>query len=104
MSSFSFDESKAAGLQCLKFDGPTVEWLRFVGRNRLQDWENATYDIISGPVANDNTMPVLNLYFKGAYSEEEAIRRLLPQRLRDQYAFKTERALACIDFKEAVAV
>ena len=46
-------------------------------------------------------MPVLNLYFKGAYSEEEALKRLLPQRLRDQYAMKTEAALECISFKEA---
>ena len=30
-------------------------------------------------------------------------RRLLPQRLRDQYAFKTERAIACLKFKEEVS-
>ena len=49
-------------------------------------------------------MPVLNLYFKGAYTEDEALRRLLPQRLRDQFAFKTEDALACLSFKEAIRV
>ena len=55
---------------------------------------------MAGPVANDNTMPVLNLYFAGAYTEEEALRRLLPQRLRDQYALKTEAALSALRFKE----
>lgn len=45
-------------------------------------------------------MPVLNLYFAGAYTEEEALRRLLPQRLRDQYAMKTAAALSALRFKE----
>ena len=36
-----------------------------------------------------------------AYSEEEALKRLLPQRLRDQFAIKTEDALACLSFKES---
>lgn len=34
----------------------------------------------------------------------EALQRLLPQRLRDQFAFKTELAISCLSFKEAVAV
>ena len=69
-------------------------------RNRAEQIDDSAYDVVAGPVANDNTMPVLNLYFKGAYSEEEAIKRLLPQRLSDQYAMKTEEALACLSFKE----
>ena len=40
----------------------------------------------------------------GMYSEEEAIKRLLPQRLRDQYAFKTDRALDVLTFSEVVMV
>ncbi len=53
-----------------------------------------------GSVANDRTMPVLKLYFSGVYTEEEAIKRLLPQKLKDQYAFKTERAISVLTFKE----
>ena len=71
-----------------------------MSRNITGFADDADYDIVAGPVANDNTMPVLNLYFKGAYSEEEALRRLLPQRLKDQYALKTEPALACLTFLE----
>lgn len=37
---------------------------------------------------------------QGTYTEAEAIRRLLPQKLKDQYAFKTEQALACLQFAE----
>ncbi len=64
--------------------------------------DDSDVDVVTGPVANDNTMPVLNLYFKGAYTEEEALRRLVSQRLKDQYAMKTEAALAVLRFKEAI--
>ena len=100
VSSFELDESRLAALDVLRFDSPNVEWLRFVTRNRAEQIDDSGYDVVAGPVANDNTMPVLNLYFKGAYSEEEALKRLLPQRLSDQYAMKTEAALACLSFKE----
>lgn len=101
VSSFELDELRLTTLNVLRFDAPNVDWLRFVTRNRAEQIDDSGYDVVAGPVANDNTMPVLNLYFKGAYSEEEALKRLLPQRLRDQYAMKTEAALECISFKEA---
>ena len=84
----------------LRFEEPNVAWLKYVTRNRTGLADDTDYDIVAGPVANDNTMPVLNLYFKGAYSEEEALRRLLPQRLKDQFAMKSDAALACLSFQE----
>jgi len=105
VSVFDFDDSSSlTRIRTLKFDEPSVEWLRFVSSNRVQNIDAGEYDLVIGPVANDNTMPVLNLYFKGAYTEDEALRRLLPQRLNDQFAFKTERALGCLAFVEAVEV
>jgi len=98
---FEFDEKRAKELSVLRFNGPTSDWLKLVSLNRNTGVSDCNYDIVIGPVANDNTMPVLNLYFKGAYTEEEALRRLLPQRLRDQYAFKTELALKCLSFVES---
>ena len=100
VSSFELDELRLASLNVLRFDAPNAEWLGFITRNRAEQIDDSGYDVVVGPVANDNTMPVLNLYFKGAYSEEEALKRLLPQRLCDQYAIKTENALECLSFKE----
>lgn len=104
VSSYAVDASALTGLRVRKFDGPTVEWLRFVSRNRNERIDDSGLDVVIGPVANDNTMPVLNLFFKGAYTEEEALRRLLPQRLKNQYAFKTEQAIKCLSFIEAKEV
>ena len=100
VSVYEFDEPAAGALKILRFDTPDAGWLKYVARNRTRPSDDPDFDIVTGPVANDNTMPVLNLYFKGAYSEEEALRRLLPQRLNDQFAMKTEAALACLTFLE----
>ena len=104
VSIYEFDETAALGLRMLRFEEPNAAWLKYVTRNRTGLVDDTDYDIVVGPVANDNTMPVLNLYFKGAYSEEEALRRLLPQRLKDQFALKSYAALACLSFLEGRVV
>lgn len=62
------------------------------------------YDVVIGPVANDRTMPVISLFFAGVYTEEETVKRLLPQKLKDQIVFKTEKSLQYLKFVEVVEV
>lgn len=104
VSVYEFDEDKLDGLLVRSFDGPTAEWLRFVGENRRGVKPEEPDDLVIGPVANDNTMPTLRLFFAGIYTEEEAIRRLLPQKLHDQWAFKTREALDALEFCEVKRV
>ena len=104
VSIYEFDETASSDLRVLRFEEPNADWLKYVTGNRTGLAGDTDYDIVTGPVANDNTMPVLNLYFKGAYSEEEALRRLLPQRLKDQFAMKSDVALACLSFLEGRVV
>lgn len=89
-------------LRVMKFEKPNVKWLKFVCMNRKKIYDDGKYDIIEGPVANDNTMPVINLYMSGGYDEKEALRRLLPQNLKDQLVFKTEESLECLEFLEEI--
>ncbi|MER2183267.1 MAG: DUF3990 domain-containing protein [Clostridia bacterium] len=88
----------------LCFEKPNRDWLRFVAGNRKGYAEKGEWDIICGPVANDQTMPVIELFLDGMYDEEEAIRRLLPQKLKDQYTFKTEKAMQLIRCIEVIRV
>ena len=104
VSVFKVDEEKLNQLNILRFDGPNVEWLRYVSSNRKSMNFNDRRDIVVGPVANDNTMPVLNLYLKGAYNEDEAIKRLMPQKLKDQYVFKTEEAVSILKLIEVIKI
>ncbi|MCM1578912.1 MAG: DUF3990 domain-containing protein [Ruminococcus sp.] len=102
VSVYEIDDKSIDELNVLSFEKPDKEWLDFVVRNRRGIYKGDEYDIITGPVANDNTMPVLNMYISGFLDEEFAVKRLLPQKLKDQTAFKTQRAVDLLRFKEAV--
>ena len=88
----------------MKFKYANEEWLKDISKNRTSKIFDEDLDIVIGAVANDTTMPVLNLYLNGIYDEKEALKRLLPQKLKDQYAFKTEKALEKLKFVELMQV
>ena len=97
-------ENIDSDLSVLTFDSANVNWLKYVVSNRSDITNKDDYDIVVGPVANDNTMPVITLYLSGAYDESEALKRLLTQKLKDQYAFKSEKALTKLKFKEVITI
>ena len=66
--------------------------------NRKEQPVSIKYDLVIGPVANDSTLPVIDDYADGRYTKAEAIERLLPQKLTDQYAFLTDIALSLLTF------
>ena len=101
---YEVNEDELKNICLLSFDSPNVEWLNFVVKNRKGEYIAGDWDIISGPVADDQTAQVIDLYLEGAYDEEEAIRRFLTQRLKDQYAFKTNEALKLLIFKEVITL
>lgn len=103
VSVFEFDERRVSDLDVLTFSGASIEWLSFVGRCRRGE-DTSEHDIVVGPVADDRTMPTLRLFFAGVYTEEEAIKRLWPQKLQDQHAFRTQRSIDALTYREARCV
>lgn len=97
---FAADE-RIRMLNILTFDSADAEWLKYISANRTDRFFTNSYDIVIGPVANDQAIRTVNNYLKGYFSEEIAIQLLLPQKLKDQYAFKTELALTALKFEEA---
>ena len=62
--------------------------------------EMARYDIIAGKIVDDTTNATLTAYLAGAFgtagnkeADDFCIRQLLPNKLKDQYSFKTESAI-----------
>ena len=99
---FEFEKTSFEALKILIFEKADQSWLRYASSNRNNEHASDDYDIVVGPVANDKTAPVLAAYFAGIYDENEAIKRLLPQKLKDQYAFKTAKALKYLKFCEVI--
>ena len=101
---YEVNEDELKNIRLLSFDSPNVEWLNLVVKNRKGEYIAGDWDIISGPVADDQTAQVIDLYLDGLYDEEEAIRRFLTQKLKDQYTFKTLEAINLLKYKEVITL
>ena len=94
VSIYEFDADNAEKfLQIIKFDSPGHEWLQFVSACRSGKETNLEYDIVMGPVANDNVYATIQLFETGLLSEAETIIRLKVEKIFDQILFHTENAL-----------
>lgn len=51
------------------------------------------YDVVVGPVADDNTMETVQLYLSGILKAEEAVERLRYNKVNNQVSFHTPLAL-----------
>ena len=100
ISVFSAEECEIEKLKSLILVAANKEWLRYISLNRTDKSADDAYDLVIGPVANDQAIRTVNNYLKGYFDEDIAIRLLLPQNLKDQYAFKTEKALSILKFRE----
>lgn len=93
------------------YDEADIDWLHFVATNRDNTLFPAllrklkTIDIIGGKVANDNTSRVLVNYLDGLFglpgaknADATAIQALLPNRLEDQFCFRTADAIATLEY------
>jgi hypothetical protein len=85
-------------LNVLRFDGAKEEWFDFVMANRHDPDFTHNYDIVLGPVANDNVYETLTLFEDGIITKQEAIVRLKTYKLVDQILFHSEKALAMLEF------
>ena len=80
------------------------EWLKFVSTNRQRDSLFHQYDIVDGPVADDNLYQVLILYENGTYNVSEIIKRLKTYVLSNQIFFHTKESLDTLKYIETIEV
>jgi len=95
---YSFDTENMQKFKVLEFKEPSREWLDFVSDNRNSVPLKNDYDIIIGPVANDDVFRTLLLYFAKELSADETLSRLKIKRLFNQYTFKNENVLKSLNF------
>ena len=93
-----YEYSPMKGLKVRRFRSANVAWVDFVHNNRSKMDFDHDYDIVEGPVANDNVYLSFNLYESGIITKAELIRRLKTYKLVDQLLFHTERSLDTLKF------
>lgn len=96
------------------FPTADADWLHcVVGHRKKQNFQDIVYglehfDVIAGKIANDNTNATITTYMAGTFGEvgtkladDICISLLLPQRLHDQFCFRTNEAIKCLTFIES---
>lgn len=109
-----FKFTSIEGLSIRVYPTADTAWLHcVVGHRRAKTFsglirELSEMDIIGGKIANDNTNATITAYMAGAYGElgtaqadAICISLLLPERLQDQFCFKTQEALGRLIFVES---
>jgi hypothetical protein len=95
---YDFDNDLLREFKVLEFSEPDINWLNFVTANRNDSPPRVDYDIIIGPVANDDVFRTLLLYLAEQLDANEALNRLKIKKLFNQYVFKTDIALRQLKF------
>jgi len=99
VSVYEFEQDKAMQeLDVLQFQEPNLEWLEFIKQNRFSTYEGKIYDLVIGPVANDDIFPTLQAYLEGIVPAEATIASLKVKTLYNQYCFLTEKSLTFLKF------
>lgn len=101
VSVYRFDENllESNKFKIKIFESADKKWLEFVLNNRSGN-QNHDFDIIKGPVANDNLFSTLTLLESGILTIEETIVRLKPHRLFDQISFHNQAVISELQFIE----
>ncbi len=86
-------------LKIKRFYALSAEWLEFIKDNRLQGGIQHSYDVVIGPVADDNTMETIQLYMSGILKSNEAVERLRYNKINNQVSFHTPQALKHLKFE-----
>ncbi len=99
VNKYELDEDKLHSLKVLKFDDSDSEWLDFVCSCRKGIDVYSPWDVVIGPVADDDVFKTVNKYFKGDASREETLNNLRYQKKSDQIAFISNVAIVeCLKY------
>ena len=106
VSIYEFDESLLTkdGINVREFNGVDKEWLEFVVNNRRKDPLLHDFDLVFGPVANDNVYLTVNLYEEGVLDADSAINQLKAYKVYNQLSFHTAQVIEALRFVDSFEV
>jgi len=109
VTEFEFDESffEDEDLKTLRFNHYSEKWLDFITLNRLNKSEHPAhdYDIVEGPVADDDIATRVYDYVKGQVSKKQFLNELTRKTPTHQICFCTLQSLQALDLhKEKIDI
>jgi len=105
ISVYEFDYERAEKeLKVIHFKLADEAWLNFICACRSGKSIKEEYDLVFGPVADDNVYATVQLFELGVLDKDETIKRLKVEKLYDQVLFHTEKALSLCNYKEYIVL
>ena len=87
-------------LKLIEFVDADEAWLDFIVSNRSGKKIPKKYDLVSGPVADDNVYLTIKLFESGVLDKDETIKRLKIEKLYNQILFHTVESLEYCSFEK----
>lgn len=98
VSVYELNESVFSDCSVLEFTFPDESWLDFVSANRSGEYNGEKYDLVIGPVADDDVYATFALYSAGVLTKVQTLEALKIKKLFNQLVFSSEKALGYIKF------
>jgi hypothetical protein len=89
-------------LQVVEFAHADETWLDFIVANRSGIIVFGKYDVVDGPVADDNVYLTIKLFENGVFDKKETLKRLKVEKLYNQISFHTESSLKHCSFSHII--
>lgn len=99
-----YDWKMTPSLHIKEFQNASIEWLDMILRCRSDINYCHNYDIVIGKIANDNVGETVSYVQQGIMRKEDAIERLKFEKINNQIAFCTEKALETLFYRESFRV
>jgi len=114
VTAFTFDGSALSkhDLSVKTYYEPTAEWALFVLNNRNRNFrdhadlnsnQDNKYDIVIGPVANDDIALLFRTFTNGYIDIDALVKGMKYRKLNDQYSFHTDRAITLLSKMEVAS-
>lgn len=97
-------EDNAIGLNIKNYDEISIEWLEMIVNCRSNISFVHPYDVIAGKIANDNVGETVSYVMQGIMRKEDAIERLRYEKINNQIAFCSNKALSTLKFIKSYIV
>ena len=105
VNTYYIDNCAFTDLNCKIFDGTTEEWLDFIVECRKKGkYYQHGYDLIEGPMADDQVWNTVEDYIKGIINREQFFVLLKFEYPTHQICLSTEKALSYLKFSESYEV
>lgn len=97
-------QEDVSALRIKRFEDASLDWLELVVQCRGNSDFRHGYDIVEGKIANDNVGETVSYVMQGIMRKEDAVERLRFEKINNQIAFCSERALIGLTFLRSYEV